>query len=305
MNIVLGTLPEFVDFEHTEVRSLEEIQKTLEWFNVYLANSNFDLIGQEGFFNAITRMFAGLCNTFLHILNNAKTNIFRFYRTLKRTELVYYHEANLVSVKRILSRNYGEVNSLDVPIPNKMSGTYPQTIVALVDFLKALQMEVRFKAIVNFSENLRDKIISGVEFDVRAGMIPANDLVGISQKFKDYNKYLSDIKSIRTKRFSEVFPQETDLKFCDDTLYNVADFQYSVARIESAVNDVASNFQAIINAIQNKDIELSKQALTSLSDISMYYAKLFDMFGVAVQDLTRVEHNFVEVLKVIRKSYNL
>ena len=37
----------------------------------------------------------------------------------------------------------------------------------------------------------------------------------------------------------------------------------------------------------------------------MTLAKLFDLYGVTIQDITRLEHNFTLILKQIKRQFNL
>lgn len=83
---------------YIEGKKIKELLRTVELT---------DNSGQENFVvDGIVRLFSGIVNIVMHIVNTFKTNIFKFYKNLKRTELRYFHESNVASIRRILSFDY-------------------------------------------------------------------------------------------------------------------------------------------------------------------------------------------------------
>ena len=271
-----------------------------------LDSIDFDIIGLEDLSSVLKRILAGIFNTFFHVLNTAKTNIFRSYKNLKRTELVYYKESNLVSYGRILNRDLALLSGLDTPIPYKMGGTYLNAITKGTSFLEILGLADKVNAFLTYSESIRNEMLSSSmsENKIATLSVIAGDLERLTKEFKAFDNCFKD-KPVRFKKFIEVFPTKDEFVQCADKLLDATKYQYQVSSVHGKMEKIGENFSKIISIIDKSVITLTKEELMSLSKVTLFFAKIFDMYGVAIQDLTRLEHNYVEVLKMIRKEYNL
>ena len=267
---------------------------------------DFDIVGIENLSSILKRLLAGIFNTFFHVLNTAKTNIFRSYKNLKRTELVYYKESNLVSYGRIFNREMSLLTSLDTPIPYKMGVTYFHAISKTIAFLDVMGLANRVKSFLQYSEELRNEVLSSAMTSNKLPTLSviAGDLERLSKEFKALDNCFKD-KPVRFKKFIEVFPTKDEFVQCEKILYDATKYQYEVASIHSTMESIGENFTKIISFLDKSTLNLTKEELMSLSKVTLFFAKIFDMYGVAIRDLTRLEHNYVEVLKMIRKEYNL
>jgi 5'-deoxynucleotidase YfbR-like HD superfamily hydrolase len=90
-----------------------------------------------------------------------------------------------------------------------------------------------------------------------------------------------------TKEFEDLFARLLDMeKYYDETNC-----------ITTKLDKIEKYIQ---NIIESKQLEnINKANLKSLSDVIYRYAKAFDIYGALVYNLQRIEHNFVECLKVI------
>lgn len=266
--------------------------------------TNYDKVGEEGLISGLTRVFVGILNTIIHIANTFKTNIFKFYRTLKRTELVYYTESNALSIKRILNYDYGMYAGLTIPLPNKMQTSYLVATTKGHEFLTSLGMENRTKLLIKHTEDLRNAVLSSSPQEVDISSIPIEDLASISKGFESFNKcFIGPNKN--TKKFMEVFASASEFNETYKLLMDATKFQYSVKAVDGALDTVTKNLTDILAFLEKNTGSVTKNDLMNLSKIAMVYAKLFDMFGLAVMDMARIEHNFVVVLQILRKAYNL
>lgn len=300
----MGTLPWYEEMTEEECISYDrlysEVLSNMKYFN----SINFDHVAQEGLADGITRMFTGVLNTLMHVVHTFKTNTTKFYKTLKRTELVYFKESNEVTVRRIFNFDYEMMSGLEIPVPNKMTGTYKDVTTKTVNFLSSLDMETRSSLFVKQTDQLRDRVLSGEEGLDSLIQIAPEDLPILTKTFKTLNLCFVGPSSPR-KRLSDVLPSKEEMKEVYNLLLNSADFQYGVQRVEANLDSSTKNLNDILAFLQKNTGTLTKRDLMDLSTVAMFYAKVFDMYGVAVQDLSRVEHNFVDILKLIRVTYNL
>ena len=290
-----------LDTEYT----FKELELKLEATYKSIILSDFTKIGSEDFGNAITRFFAGIGNILFHMIHTFKTNIFKFYKTLTRTELVYYKESNELSFRRILNCDYEMVKELSVPVPHKFNSTYLIATQNILDFLDTLDLKARLNLYEKHVEDLKNKVLSSDIHSDDLIIMPIEDLPGITTKFKITNNNFNG-SFVREKKFKEVFTSPTDLSATVDFLLNKgADYQYEVSSIMSSLDSIANEFDTILSFLQKNKGTMSKNQLMDLSKLTMGLAKFFDMYGVVIQDLSKVDHNTIEVLKVIRNQFNL
>lgn len=265
-------------------------------------------IGQEGLFSMITRFLSGILNTLMHVVHTFKTNIFKFYKDLKRTELRYYHESNVASVRRVLNMDYGALARMSVPIPNGMVTTYDETVEAIDKCQIAMDMTNRVASIKKFASDVHDRVLSFQSVDEGSGLLLQErvyDIDGIIKSFTVVTRNLTN-KNTNQNEFSKVFPTPASLPGVDKRLLDMEHYQTEVAGVFSALEKVEEYFTNVLKFISsNQHANVSKKDLQSMSVICTVLAKLFDMYGVVSMDQHRVEHNVVETLKLIRKQYNL
>lgn len=263
--------------------------------------------GTEGLISIIKRIIAGIVNTIFHIVNTFKTNILKFYRDLKRTELRYYHESNTVSVRRIFGMQFADLVDLKVPVPAGLNSTYPEVTKAIDDCLFAMNMTDRVESMKNYVKTIHDQVITYQEID-EPNIVQENffDIDGITKKFNTMKSHFTNKKNIYNTPFISVFPDPNAFKETDEKLMNMEKYQLSVSHVFHSLESIEQYMNNLLKHFSDKpDANISKSDLQSLSVIATSLAKLFDMYGTSVQDQHRVEHNFVESLKIIRSAYNL
>jgi len=300
----MGTLPWYEEMSEEECipydRLYAEALSNMKYFNMI----NFDQVAQEGLVDGVTRMFTGVLNTLLHVVHTFKTNTTKFYKTLKRTELIYFKESNAVTIQRIFNFDYDMMASLQIPIPNKMSGTYRDVTEKIVNCLESLDMETRSSLFVIQTEKLRDRVLSGEEGTDSLVQVAPEDLPLLTKTFKTMDMSFVG-PTVQRKQLRDVLPSKEEMKLVYQLLLESAKYQYGVQKVESNLDSSTKNLNDILAFLQKNTGTLTKKDLMDLSTVAMFYAKVFDMYGVAVQDLTRVEHNFVDTLKLVRTTFNL
>lgn len=263
-----------------------------------------DNSGQENFVvDGIVRLFSGIVNIVMHIVNTFKTNIFKFYKNLKRTELRYFHESNVASMRRILSFDYELLSQMQIPIPNKLSTTYYAATEAGMNCLSVMNMKERSMAFVSLTNNLKSSVLSGQTIEVME-FGDQTDLGNIQKSFQKFNLCFTGRKT-NTIDFSTVFPSMEEFSNTDMLLMKSENYQYEVNEINKNLEACEARMNEILSFLNQGVGNISKQDLIVLSDTCMTLAKLFDLYGVTIQDITRLEHNFTLILKQIKHQFNL
>lgn len=283
--------------------TIKDIEKEVEATLKSLEVMNFDLVGTESLTNGIVRLLAGIINTFVHIFNTFKTNTFKFYKNLKRTELVYFHESNVVSAKRIFEFDYQSLRDLQVPIAKNMGTSYLEVTSKAIATLEALNMKTRISAFCKRMKLLRDSVLgSGDVYDLTE--TETTDLPNVTSSFKEFDKCMKG-KFQREVPFGSVISSSEEFKQVNKLLLDSSKYQYEVASVYSDMETATTYLNDVLHFVEKQTGIITKSNLMMLSQMTLFYAKLFDMYGVVIQDLTRIEHNFVTTLGVVRKTYNL
>jgi hypothetical protein len=297
------TYPDYDEIPEGDCVSFMDLEKQAERDLVYLEKYLQSMYGKEFYSpNGLTRLLAGVLNTFGHIANTFKTNLFRSYRVLKRTELIYYGEANVATLPRILNTQYELVRNLEIPVPDKMSVPYFDAADQGYGLLTLLDMKNTTNMFVKDLEEVLEKVM-GATTPTLVLRVP-DRLPAIVKSFKKFDSYFKGPKK-QTYPFTKMFRTMDEFRSVHRTLVGAAEFHYSVERIVSNMDKCTNLLKTILSFMEKDGAELPKETIVRLSEMAMYYAKVFDMFGVAIQDMARIEHNFVEVLKSIRKELNL
>lgn len=285
------------------VLTFEEIGAEAFAIHKKIYYSDFDRIGQEGIFDAIKRLFIGLLNTIIHSMNTFKTNVFSFYKNLKRTELKYFHESNRVSINRILNFDYATLTSLQIPYPKGMIVDYFTATQKANICLGTMNMEERSRSFVELVRSTKDNILANRNANAVA-ISNSVDLPTIVRTFQDFNRCFNN-KVTTTLPFIDLFPTETSFKDTDSLLMTCTEYEYTVNSVYKNMETCTELMNEILSYLEKEMGTLTKQELLNLSDACNFLAKLLDMFGVSIQDVTRIEHNFVEVLTLVKRQYNL
>lgn len=269
-----------------------------------LLKANFDQIGQESLPTIITSFFIKLVNLLLRIFNNFKTTIFGLFKDLKRTELRAYIESHPASIKRILKYNYTMLADIKIPIPKGMIKPYKVVSETLSTSLATFDMTNKSKSFHNKVDDIRQRVLSSSAPDA-ASLRDINDIQILTRVSKDVENCFSKLQPTKEVQFSQVFKDDTCLVDTYNVLLNAEKYEHEVTVVYNYLQHSVSKMQEILNFIQNGHESLTKTDLLELSASCTYLANVFDMYGYVVQTLTIVEHNFVEVLKVIQRKFSL
>jgi hypothetical protein len=280
-------LEENSDNEYT----MEDIYNKIE-FN----NSQIELAGTED----LGRIVRSVADTFINLLNTFKTVSLKFYKDVKRGELKRYKESHNFTVNKALNLPYTKVVNLSMPIPRGMISSY-------IDYTNVLDTGITKMKMMETSSSY----VSNIKLIHDECLVEEPNLSKqIQNAFNSYDKRLissieRDMKKIdnpnnRTleKPFGDLFKSMYEFS----TLYNkLLQMESKYDEIPKVTKELDSIEQYLKNLTTNEDVlnNVTKKDIRGISDITYNYAKTFDMYGMLVYNLQRIEHNFVECLKAI------
>lgn len=271
------------------------------------ADSQIVIAGNENFSNMFRGIIVSIVNTIGHIANTFKTNIFKPFRTLKRSELRYYNESNIATMRELMKISYDQLLYIDVPYPEKMSQPYDDTAQEIHKFLSYLDMVAKLRAIQANLENIVQSL--GDDDDTNILALRARidfDVVETGKAFTKVEKCFKGTKTTATAEFRAVFKKTTSFRTTNQTLLEGEKHFLSVAKVDNTLGEMEKLMDDFLKAYNDGKIQVAdKKIFENLATYCKEIALVCDMFGVAIQDFQRVEHNYVKVCDVLRKKINV
>ena len=275
-------------------------KQSLAQYN-YLSKLDFNSIATESFGSSIVRFLTGILNILAKIINNIKTSLLSGFKDLKRTELQYYIDENKFSINRILSVRYDLIANLSVPIPLGMISPYKVTTEKINTCINNLDMMNRMVGTLDSINNLVNSLLAGSSITIENNTLNMGELTAIENAFKNESKCFSISKRNSETEFSKVFLSDHCLKDTFTLLDQATKEEYNATKVYAILETIYQKFEQIIALVSSEGATLTKNDLLLLSAQTTTLAKIFDIYGVTMQDLQRVEHNFIFVMKQIKE----
>lgn len=278
-------------------------KEALKYHNEIL-NYNFN-VANESLVTAMSRFIRNLLNVIFKIMNNFRAMTIKGFRDLKRTELEAYTDSIKFTVNRILDFSYTTLYNLDVDIPLGMIKPYKVTTTKIKDCLDSMNMLTRLNGVTTSVNSLITSLMTGTNSVIKQNSINLGELKSLEHLYKEEHNCFSSSYRKEKEKFSKVFESDHCFRDTYELLKKVVVNEYDVSKVYSTLEQLYSKFETILKMLENKEVSLTKTDLIQLSGQTTSLAKLFDMYGILIEDLQRVEHNFVCIMKEIHSTYNL
>lgn len=256
--------------------------------------------GEESFNNFFKSVVTSIVNTIGHVINLFKTNLFKFYLSLKRTELRYYIESNTGTMRHIRNFKYTDVAGIVVPYPTGMKVRYTEAIKAVGSSLVACDIVTKSKIAVNKTTDILNSMKKGTQLsDSLVDSLTILDPSGIRQIGIAATSILDNsVKTVESKTFDKLFVSMEDMLTCEKGLLDLEKYVLQVSLAHKNMAKCHDNFTAIIKQVEaGIGTTVSKDDVEKLASIAYYIAETFDIFSSTVTVYHVLEHNFVELYK--------
>jgi hypothetical protein len=299
-------------------QTLSEIdhQKRHLHYIISCLKRNDTQIAEEGFFE---HPFVSLRNLAGSLISKFKVLFVLSLRDLKRSELRALKDSNSGSYAEILKKELYDLQNISLPYPTGMEKiTYFEALNRIQIFYNSIHMK---DLSININKNITDLI----------KFINTSDLTKLSQdstvktKFNDLTtlKKLIDIslmkrvflplldinkdvistaKQIETKNeklFVSLFKSANEFRDVLKTALKLEDRLKEVSSIYSNLQNIQSSIDKFVTSLEEKSNVIHKEYIVVLASYIEQIGEIFDMFSQGVYQHTRVDHNLVEVLKVL------
>lgn len=285
-----------------ETYTFKELQmKADEYINIL--SNNLVVPSNESFGSFIKKLFVGIANLLIHVINNFKTMIFKGFKNLKRSELKAYHESNALSINKIYKLDFNEIRETKTPMPKGLTTSYKKATEIVVNALDNYNTEDLCKSGLEVIKNIHIGFQSGKS--VSQYIDSANSSADVKSIERKYNEVMKCFSGKETEGiFYKCFTSMDDLKYTDVELLKAEKYLLSVDTVHGYLGDMKLVIDKIISGLSEVtegDLPIDKKDILNLAQLIRSLAETFDYFGSTVNRLHILEHNLCEVFKVLNK----
>lgn len=266
--------------------------------------------GQEGIAAGIPKIVVGVIDVFLRIGNTFKTNITKFYKQLKRSEIKYFTESNRLKVAKVEDTPYAKfINIKTTSMPSGMVGMYIPAIENIEDIYAQLAIYDTIIPLVKKLTSLQRLIMDkdpGVSVLLEDLAHTSNIRQDLINKVVDKNKVIfTDKKTPDNIEFSKLYKTMVDFKLVRSKLTELESQLNTTMKVSDLIVDVDSDLINLVNYLTNHqtDLAISKQFVENLIDVINYAGNGVDTQGRTALQQMALEHNHIlninELYKVL------
>lgn len=261
-------------------------------------------VSEEGIGIGLLKVFIGVTDMFIKVGNTFKTNIFKFYKSLKRSELRFYWESHMLLCKTVEDQPITKFMNIQVPIPTGMVAGYSDTI----DYIDRVFTTVDLK---NYGEAIYKELLDIRRQMTRGQMVYKQGFRGtatgaslreqtVRKLIAEQSKYFAD-KQVNTMVFSKAFKSMQDLNSCRGKLLDMEKYLGQTDAMVKLVDDI-DVLVGDITGYLTEDSEVDKVFIEQLASTIRFLATAFDIYGTYAMRQMATEHNIILTYETLYKK---
>ncbi len=257
----------------------------------------YDATSQEALnANVFGRAFVSVADTFTGILRTFRTNILKFPKSLKRSELKEFIDSNGMKVKTVNGFTFDQVMKQKVCAPSALKVTYVtacESILNAYNKLNAINLaKLTDTTLTNIYKSMsrEDKqtgaLIKSASTVISNTVSAAAPVVAVCQKdFSGNAEGQID--------FSVAFKTMEEFRRAQSALLDMEARLQDVAVLTESVNHIESTLQSICSIISANEEILQKEDVMFLGSVAKGLALIFEAYSMAASRQMALEHNTV------------
>ena len=241
----------------------------------------------EGFLGKIADAFLSMANTF-------KTNVFKFTKALKRSELRMFVDGNYFLCRDVEQTPFTTFMNKDVDIPTGMITKYANT----VEYIKAVYDQLDA---LNYSTNVLDTM-KELRYKMYNNQLNVSNGFGPARQVAEKEKILKWAAATQTKcykehgaapkmKFKEAYASMDEFSNIKDQLLSVESKLQEVDKCVEQMDDISLVIGDMTAHIENNP--LPPPFIKNLSDGVRIVGASFDLYGQTAMRHMALEHNHV------------
>lgn len=278
-----------------QVLTVVELVKNIDDQLKYL--STVDMSSQEALnSNIFGRGFVSIADTFIGLMQTFKTNVFKFPKSLKRSEIKEFIESNTLKVKTVNCITFDKVLNLKINVPANMSVTYAEALTTLTEVYVKLNALNTAKmvdlSLVNILKSLTNEdkkvtnLISSSASVIGKTVEVSSPIVAVCQK----NFAGSNVRPIE---FSKAFASMEEFRQVQIALLDNEIRLQNVNDLKNFIEHIEETLKSICNLIQSNQEIMQKQDVNALGNTAKGLALIFEAYSMTATRQMALEHNII------------
>lgn len=311
-----GTIGEVCDFVNThQGASTEHLLASQTWDSKAFEDIKQKLdttvrmldgygVSEEGIGVGLLKVFIGTADLFLKVGNTFKTNILKFYKSLKRSEMRFYWESHMLLCKTVEGQPITKYMNMSVPIPSGMVSGYADAIEYVDQVFLTIDLKNYGEAIYKELLDIRRQLTRSQEA-YKQGFKGTATSAALREKtvrnlIAEQAKYFAD-RQTGTMPFNKAFKSMQDLTSCRSKLLDMEKYLGQTDAMIKLVDDIDVIIGDITGYL-SEDSEVDKTFIEQLAHTIRFLATAFDIYGTYAMRQMALEHNLILTYETLYKK---
>lgn len=272
----------------------EQDLKDLLMLKEYVKNLDM-AYSQEGLGTGLLKVFINVTDIFIRVGNTFKTNLLKFAKDIKRSEMRAYYESHTLLCNKTEGTPITTVTNIEVPLPTGMKGTYANACNIVNQVYSALDLVTCANGVLAALKDLRHKLMNSKEY--KSSLVPLTNVMkqragylAISQK--NINNTFTTQKTPLYTKFIDVYKSMKEFKDTRVALMNMESHLTDASKLTSILDEI-DGVLAQITSYLSEDTEVDKVMVNTLIDVVRFMASCFDLYGATNLRQMALEHNHI------------
>lgn len=276
-----------------EPESYATLTKQLDVYDSYL--KNIALSSNEGLGTGLVKIFVGVTDVFLRVGHTFKTNVFKFHKSLKRSEMKFYSESHVLKCKLVESKEYSQFFKLPVDIPSGLVVPFVDAVKLCIDSYTDPDLITMVTGAYKNLEIVRTQL-ARLQDDYKQIFIPMRKVIDERTRLVS-NLTVTGAKIFTDKRtnqipFEKAYNSMLEFKEVRTTLLGLESKLTDAMHLIKLIDELDNVISDITRALQD-DTNMDIAFVTDLSKVVRYLAAAFDLHGVTMSRQMALEHNHI------------
>lgn len=273
-------------------------------------NTKLQNISNEGIIDFFKTASINLVDLFGRLINTFKSNALNVFRSLKRSELRYYVESNMLMVGIVDNYQFNNTMNIQVPIPSGMTVDYLTAVKALkmaysdIDILNvgSAMIQQSTDTYVSISRALASDNTTKLTSKPILNTIKTKDML-LKRHIALNTKHFTD-KRTGTVFFKNVYKSMEDFRTVKSELLGMEDNLKNVETVVKNLTEIDKVVGNTVDVISGHEDKFTKQYIGELVEMIRIFATTFDAYSIFNKTQMALEHNHIEVINTLHKKLN-
>lgn len=275
----------------------DTIQSLLAELEIYRSMLG-DGTGMEGLAGGMPKIIVGIIDVFLRIGNTFKTNIAKFHKKLKRSEIRYFTESNRMKVSKVEDTPYARFVKLQVDKPTGMSCTFKDAITNIEEIYKLADAHgtiLPFMKTLESVESMLDSNNNTIN-NTLSGLVRQADMKSklLATAIKENRKLLDDKRSKTMYEFNQAYANMPEFVLVRSKLTDMEEQLSDTIKISDTLTSSDSQLTSLITYLEDNDNKLiTRQLVDNILKVVTIVGNNIDTHGRTAMQQMALEHNHI------------